>query len=318
MCGRRWRMCISPLDVIIPGSSSHSFSSTLFVALFARPKTAICSSCWLLFPHSHTYTWSCLFFYVPVSCLKFIMNRIVGIWIILDTFLAQLPQLLKILWRRNAEGLSLTSVLLQLYAFSCPVVYAMANNYPLFAWAERLVTLAQTAAIVFLILHYRGDTLSGMVLLLLYGAAMFLLGSFAAAAVVSMMQASSLAALITSKVTTERLRLSVHFWSCPTINVSCEALKRIYQESGCIFHICCFQVLQARTNQCHGHTGQLSSLSVLLSWAGSLGVLLVSLQEAGSLFTTLSQALSASVSCVLLAQVLCCRSSAATTKTKSE
>ncbi|KAM8899757.1 mannose-P-dolichol utilization defect 1 protein-like isoform 4-T4 [Spinachia spinachia] len=236
MCGRRWRMCISPLDVIIPGSSSHSFSSTLFVALFARPKTAICSSCWLLFPHSHTYTWSCLFFYVPVSCLKFIMNRIVGIWIILDTFLAQLPQLLKILWRRNAEGLSLTSVLLQLYAFSCPVVYAMANNYPLFAWAERLVTLAQTAAIVFLILHYRGDTLSGMVLLLLYGAAMFLLGSFAAAAVVSMMQASSLAALITSKV------------------------------------------LQARTNQCHGHTGQLSSLSVLLSWAGSLGVLLVSLQ----------------------------------------
>ncbi|KAM8899759.1 mannose-P-dolichol utilization defect 1 protein-like isoform 6-T6 [Spinachia spinachia] len=215
-------------------------------------------------------------FDMNVSCLKFIMNRIVGIWIILDTFLAQLPQLLKILWRRNAEGLSLTSVLLQLYAFSCPVVYAMANNYPLFAWAERLVTLAQTAAIVFLILHYRGDTLSGMVLLLLYGAAMFLLGSFAAAAVVSMMQASSLAALITSKV------------------------------------------LQARTNQCHGHTGQLSSLSVLLSWAGSLGVLLVSLQEAGSLFTTLSQALSASVSCVLLAQVLCCRSSAATTKTKSE
>lgn len=44
---------------------------------------------------------------------------------------AQLPQLLKILWRRSAEGLSLTSMLLQLYAFSCPVVYAMANNYPL-------------------------------------------------------------------------------------------------------------------------------------------------------------------------------------------
>ncbi|KAL6098896.1 uncharacterized protein ACO6RY_17934 [Pungitius sinensis] len=215
-------------------------------------------------------------FHMSVPCLQFVMNRIFGILIILETFLAQLPQLLKILWRRSAEGLSLTSMLLQLYAFSCPVVYAMANNYPLFAWAERLFTLAQTAAIVFLILHYRGHTLSGMLFLLAYGAAMFLLGSYAAAAVVSVMQASSLAALITSKV------------------------------------------LQAGTNHRHGHTGQLSSLSVLLSWAGSLGVLFVSLQETGSLFTPLLQTLSAGVSCVLLAQVLCCRGSAATTKTKRE
>lgn len=44
---------------------------------------------------------------------------------------AQLLQLLKILWRGSAVGLSLTSALLQLYAFSCPVVYAMANNFPL-------------------------------------------------------------------------------------------------------------------------------------------------------------------------------------------
>ncbi|XP_075958655.1 mannose-P-dolichol utilization defect 1 protein-like [Anarhichas minor] len=215
-------------------------------------------------------------FHMNVPCLKFIMNRIVGFWILLDALLAQLPQLFKILWRRSAEGLSLTSVLLQLYAFSCPVVYAVANNYPLFAWAERLFTLAQTAAIVFLILHYRGDTLTGMLLLLAYGGAMFLLGSYAAAAVVSVMQASSLAALIASKV------------------------------------------LQARTNHCNGHTGQLSTLSVLVSWAGSLGVLFASLQETGSLFTTLSQTLSAGLSCVLLVQVLCYRSSTTTTKTKSE
>lgn len=29
------------------------------------------------------------------------------------------------------------------------------------AWAERLFSLAQTAAIVFLILHYRGENLKG-------------------------------------------------------------------------------------------------------------------------------------------------------------
>lgn len=44
---------------------------------------------------------------------------------------AQGLQLLKILWKGNAAGLSLTSALLQLYALSCPVLDAMANNFPL-------------------------------------------------------------------------------------------------------------------------------------------------------------------------------------------
>ncbi|KAI3373130.1 hypothetical protein L3Q82_006455 [Scortum barcoo] len=188
---------------------------------------------------------------------------------------AQLPQLLKILWRGSAAGLSLSSAFLQLYAFSCPAVYAMANNFPFFAWSERLFTLAQTSAIVFLILHYRGDTLRGLLFILAYIGVMFFLGSYAAVAVVSAMQASSLAAVIASKG------------------------------------------LQARTNHCNGHTGQLSTLSVVLSWAGSLGVVFVSLQETGRSFATLSHTLSASLSCILLVQVLSSRSST-DTKKKSE
>ncbi|CAG02892.1 unnamed protein product [Tetraodon nigroviridis] len=35
---------------------------------------------------------------------------------------------------------------------------------------------------------------------------------------------------------------------------------------------------QARTNHVNGHTGQLSSVSVLLSWAGSLGLTFIALQ----------------------------------------
>ncbi|XP_022044612.2 mannose-P-dolichol utilization defect 1 protein-like [Acanthochromis polyacanthus] len=211
-----------------------------------------------------------------VPCLKFVLNKAVGIWIILDTFLAQLPQLLKILWSRSAEGLSLISVLLQLYAFSCPVVYAIANNFPLFAWAERLFTLAQTAAIIFLILHYRGDTLTGVLLLSGFSGLVFLLGSCASAAVVSVIQSSSLAALIASKV---------------------------------------FQTI---TNHQNGHTGQLSTLSVLLSWAGSLGVVFTSLQETGGFLATLSRILSAGLSCVLLVQVFCYSSSTAAKAKKTE
>ncbi|CAK6953698.1 mannose-P-dolichol utilization defect 1 protein-like [Scomber scombrus] len=205
--------------------------------------------------------------HLHVPCLKFVLKKIAGIWILLDIFLVQLLQLLKILWRGNAEGLSLSSVLLQLYAFSCPVVYAVTNSFPLFAWSERLLTLAQTVVITFLILHYRGDTLTGALFLLAYSGLMFLLGSYAATAVVSVMQSSSLPALIASKV------------------------------------------LQIRANYSNGHTGQLSSLSVFLSCAGSLGLAFVSVQEEGGSLATLSHILSACLSCVLLAQVLCYKSS---------
>ncbi|XP_067347515.1 rhodopsin kinase GRK1b isoform X2 [Channa argus] len=174
------------------------------------------------------------------------------------------------MWRGSAEGLSLASVLLQLYAFSCPVVYAMANNFPLFAWAEKIFMLAQTVAIIFLILHYHGETFTGLLFVLAYGSAMFVLGSYAAAAIVSVMHTSTSPSLTASKI------------------------------------------LQARTNYYNGHTGQLSTLSVLLAWAGSLAVSFVSVQETGSSFATLSHTLSACLSCVLLAQVTCYRSSTAT------
>lgn len=215
-------------------------------------------------------------FHFHVPCLKFALKRIVSFWIILDTFLAQLPQLLKILWRGSAEGISLLSVLLQLYAFSCPVVYAVANKFPPFAWAERVFMLVQTAAIVFLILYHRGETLKGLLLLAGFGGVMFLLSSYAPATIISVMQDSGLAALIASKA------------------------------------------LQALTNYHNGHTGQLSTVSVFLSCAGSLGVAFVSLQESIYSITSLSHTLSASLSCVLLAQVLCSRSSFTTDAKKKE
>ncbi|XP_023818515.1 mannose-P-dolichol utilization defect 1 protein [Oryzias latipes] len=201
---------------------------------------------------------------VHVPCLKFVLNRIAGFWIILDTFLAQTPQLLKILWRGSAEGLSVASFLLQLYALSCPVVYAVAHNFPFFAWAERLFTLSQTAAILFLIMHHQG-----LLLLLVFGGVMLLLARCAATAVVSLMQASNLAAVNASKV---------------------------------------FQTI---TNHQNGHTGQLSTLSVFLTWTGSLGLIVVSLQESGSSFTSLLHILSSGLSFVLLLQVCCSKSSTA-------
>ncbi|CAG5875075.1 unnamed protein product [Menidia menidia] len=207
-------------------------------------------------------------FHWHVQCVMYVLTKAAGLWIMLDTLLAQLPQLLRVLWKGSAEGLSLTSALLQLYALSCPVIYAKANNFPFFAWADRLLTVAQAAAIVFLILHYRGETLKGLLLLPGCGGVMLLLASRAAAKVVTLIQASSSVAAIASKA------------------------------------------VQTFTNYSHGHTGQLSGLSVALTGVGSLGVVVVSLQEAGGSLATLLDTLSAGLSLLLLAQVLCYSSSA--------
>lgn len=60
--------------------------------------------------------------------------------------------------------------------------------------------------------------------------------------------------------------------TCPTIHQLLPFLKE-YLWPGCVF-----QGFQARTNHVNSHTGQLSSVSVLLAWAGSLGLTFVTLQ----------------------------------------
>ncbi|PWA22723.1 hypothetical protein CCH79_00001998 [Gambusia affinis] len=139
------------------------------------------------------------------------------------------------------------------------------------AWAERLFTSAQTATIIFLILHYRG-----FLLLLGFGGVILLLVSFAAAAVIRLVYTSTLAAFILSKV------------------------------------------VQIVTNYQDGHTGQLSSLSALLSCTGALGAAIVSVQESGGSFTTLSHILSTCLSFVLMAQIVCYKRSTGSAAKKTD
>lgn len=74
---------------------------------------------------------------------------------------------------------------------------------------------------------------------------------------------------------------TAQFLSGSIINKTCELWSdytRCQKKVDLFAALFCFQVFQAGTNYCNGHTGQQSTLSVLLSWAGSLGVVFVSLQ----------------------------------------
>lgn len=137
---------------------------------------------------------------LDMYCLKMVLARAGGFWILFEVLLAQLLQLLTVLWWRSTEGLSLTSLLLQLYAFSCPVLLAVIHNLPASACAEKFLLMVETAAIVLHMLYFRGHFLRGVLLLSLHCVLIVLLVNYASVSLVFKMQDTTLPALVLSKL----------------------------------------------------------------------------------------------------------------------
>ncbi|KAJ3589927.1 hypothetical protein NHX12_010767 [Muraenolepis orangiensis] len=74
--------------------------------------------------------------------------------------------------------------------------------------------------------------------------------------------------------------------------------------SSSILPLIASKAVQAGTNFSRGQTGELSGVSVMLAWAGSLALIFVSLQEEATLLANLAHVLSACLSTVLLTQIL--------------
>ena len=65
-----------------------------------------------------------------------------------------------------------------------------------------------------------------------------------------------------------------------------------------------FQLIQAYANYANGSTGQLSGVTVVMLWAGSLARIFTSIQETGDTMTVLTYVAAFSCNCVLFAQIL--------------
>ncbi|XP_045839682.1 mannose-P-dolichol utilization defect 1 protein isoform X2 [Meles meles] len=96
-----------------------------------------------------------------VPCLKILLSKGLGLGVVAGSLLVKLPQVLKILRAKSAEGLSLQSVVLELVAVTGTMVYSITNNFPFSSWGEALFLMLQTVTICFLVLHYRGQTVQG-------------------------------------------------------------------------------------------------------------------------------------------------------------
>ncbi|XP_064409004.1 mannose-P-dolichol utilization defect 1b isoform X2 [Latimeria chalumnae] len=136
-----------------------------------------------------------------VPCLKILISKILGIGIIIGSVMVKLPQIIKILRAKSAEGLSFDSILLELLAITGTMAYSISNQFPFSAWGEALFLMFQTVAIGYLIQHYGGNTLKGLGFLLVYFTLLFLLLSpLTPVAVITLLQASNLPAIIISRL----------------------------------------------------------------------------------------------------------------------
>ncbi|XP_059126963.1 mannose-P-dolichol utilization defect 1 protein isoform X3 [Peromyscus eremicus] len=81
-----------------------------------------------------------------VPCLKILLSKGLGLGIVAGSLLVKLPQILKILGAKSAEGLSLQSVMLELVALTGTVVYSIANNFPFSCCRQPPTTTTGTQA----------------------------------------------------------------------------------------------------------------------------------------------------------------------------
>ncbi|XP_048857389.1 mannose-P-dolichol utilization defect 1 protein-like isoform X2 [Brienomyrus brachyistius] len=66
-----------------------------------------------------------------VPCLRIALRKTLGIWVMLGSVTAKLPQMFKLLGAKSSEGLSLPSALVELYAAAGTVAVQIGRNFPL-------------------------------------------------------------------------------------------------------------------------------------------------------------------------------------------
>ncbi|GAA6230992.1 mannose-P-dolichol utilization defect 1 protein [Lates japonicus] len=141
------------------------------------------------------------FNFLDVPCLKIVLSKVLGVGIILGSVMVKLPQILKLIGAKSAEGLSFNSVLLELLAITGTMAYSIANKFPFSAWGEALFLMLQTVTIGFLIQHYGGRTSRGVLFVIVYfGLLVLLLSPVTPMAVVTSMQASNMPAIIIGRL----------------------------------------------------------------------------------------------------------------------
>ncbi|KAI8427559.1 hypothetical protein MSG28_002066 [Choristoneura fumiferana] len=200
--------------------------------------------------------------FLDVPCFKSTLSKGLGIGIIAGSILVKVPQILKILSSKSAEGINVYGVYLELFAITSNFAYSYVMSFPFSAWGEGTFLAIQTAIIAALVLHYGGSTGGATIFLAVY--------------------VGIVSALISGYTPTEIL------WNMQAINVPIILIAKS---------------IQVITNYKNGSTGQLSAVTVLLLFGGSIARIFTSIQETGDFIVIVTYCVSTAANAALVLQL---------------
>ncbi|XP_050591350.1 mannose-P-dolichol utilization defect 1 protein homolog isoform X1 [Bombus affinis] len=108
-----------------------------------------------------------------VGCFKLALSKFLGLGIIGGSLLVKIPQIVKILRSKSAEGINVFSVLLDLFAMTSMVSYSFISGFPFSSWGDGVFLGIQTLAIAILVMHFSGNTVQATAFLAAYLAVFF-------------------------------------------------------------------------------------------------------------------------------------------------
>ena len=90
------------------------------------------------------------------ECLKLAISKGLGIGIIAASSIVKVPQILKLLNSRSAEGVSFLSYLLETSAYLISLAYNYRNGFPFSTYGETALIMGQNVVISVLVLNFTG------------------------------------------------------------------------------------------------------------------------------------------------------------------
>lgn len=90
------------------------------------------------------------------DCIKFAVSKALGIGIIAASSIVKVPQILKLLNSKSAEGVSFLSYLLETASYIISLAYNFRNGFPFSTYGETALIVGQNVIISVLVLNYSG------------------------------------------------------------------------------------------------------------------------------------------------------------------
>ncbi|KAL1528835.1 hypothetical protein AB1Y20_010158 [Prymnesium parvum] len=220
---------------------------------------------------------------LPSVCAKVLVSQVLGYAIVTGSALVKLPQFIKIARAQSAEGLSLSSMIMEMCASISLFCYYIALGYPFSTWGENFFLFFQNIALTLLVLHYSVGLASGK-------------------SVVTILFCGMLGAVLYRRSIPD---VTLPSWLCSTLNlprcsVTCEdmagGLPSVLLLLG--------RIPQIVQNVKQGHAGQLALITYLMNTLGCIARIFTTLQQLNDPITLFTVTTAAVQNAVLLAQII--------------